>query len=242
MNTKQIEQMPSFGTSPEAALTSYLQLGYHVEPNVWTPDECDRLQSASKNLPSFKDGTFAPAMQAHRIEPTFLWALRNPTILKIIEQLVSGRVSAIQSEFFFCQPGTPGFTMHQDNYYVEAKRDAFASAWSAMQDITPDMGGLIVYPGSHNEPILPVETLEQKQDRGQDPNANRQQVVLPDGYAAVALSVPKGAAVFLHGHIVHSSHKNRSTRFRNVLLTTYIRRGESFRPGRYAGRAEVDVY
>ena len=54
--------------------------------------------------------------------------------------------------------------------------------------------------------------------------------------------VPQGAVVFLHGHTVHSSHDNRSDRYRHALLMTYIRRGERFRPGRTAGRAEVDVY
>ena len=236
------KQPLSFTTHPEAALASYLELGFHIEYEVWTPDECEALTHASKELPSFKDGTCAPVLNPHRIEPTFLSALRNPIIVKIMERLVSGRVSGLQGEFFFCPPGTPGFAMHQDNYYVEAKRGAFASAWTALQDVTSETGGLIVYPGSHREPILPVELVDQPGSISQDVNANRQQVVLPSGYEPVDLFVPMGAVALLHGHTVHTSHKNCSNQFRRALLMTYIRCGEQFRPGFTARRSEVDVY
>lgn len=242
MNGKEVRQMPSFASDPEAASISYLKLGFHVEQNVWTPSQCDTLIRASENLASFRDGTFAPAMNPHRVDPAMLSALRNPTIVRIMEWLVSGRVWGLQSEFFFCPPGTPGFAKHQDNYYVQAKREVFASAWSAMQDVTPEMGGLVVYPGSHNEPILSVEALPHEPHVSQDRNANRQQVVLPKGYEPVPLSVAMGSVVFLHGHIVHASTKNCTDRFRRALVTTYIRSGERFRPGLNAGRVAVEVY
>lgn len=242
MNRKELEQLPSFATDPEAALASYRQLGFHIEYNVWTASECAALIKAAEKFPSFKDQTFAPAMQPHREEPIFLSALSKPTIVTIMEQLVEGRVSGLQTQFFFCPPGTPGFSMHQDNFYVEAKRDAFASAWTPLQDVSPEKGSLIVYPGSHRESILPIEPIEQAQSISQDINANRQQVVLPSGYEPVDLFVPMGATVFLHGYTVHASHQNRTNQFRNVLLMTYIRSGESFRPGFSARRAEVEVY
>jgi len=240
-NPSLLVSMPSFATDPEVALASFFRLGYHIEPNVWISEQCEALIRASENLPSFHDGTFSPAMQPHRLEPMFLNALRNPKIVNIMEQLVSGKVSGIQSEFFFCRPGTRGFALHQDNYYVEAKPDVFASAWSALRDITPEMGGLIIYPGSHYEPILPVKKLIQPCDMAQDPNAHSQQVIMPGGYEPVDLKVPMGATVFLHSHVVHGSHQNCSDQFRYVLLTTYIRCGEPFRPGRYAQRFEIEV-
>jgi phytanoyl-CoA hydroxylase len=181
-------------------------------------------------------------MMPHRTETTFMEALRNPKIVNIMERLLAGRVSAIQSQFFFCKPGTIGFASHQDNYYVEASGDAFASAWSPLQDVKRDMGCLIVYPGTHREPILPVREVSVPHDPGQDPNAHTQEVVIPEGYQPVDMIVPGGSTLFLHAHTVHASHKNVSDRWRRVLLTTYIRSGAAFRPGRSAGRAEVDLY
>lgn len=244
---KQPEKIPSFAADPDAALASYHELGYHIEQNVWTDNECEDIIGASENLSSYKDDTLVPAMQAHRQEPRFLQALENPKIVKIMELLVSGSVSALQSEFFFCPPGTTGFALHQDNYFVEAKPQVFASAWSPMQDVTPEMGGLIVYPGSHKEPILPVERLSDgdqsdRRQTSQDPNATREQVAVPAGYEPVHVSVSKGSTLLIHGQLIHGSNKNCSEQWRRVLLTTYIRSGEPFRPGSYAARAEVDVY
>ncbi|MGA7934475.1 MAG: phytanoyl-CoA dioxygenase family protein, partial [Kovacikia sp.] len=145
--------------------------------------------------------------------------------------------------FFFCRPGTPGFTRHQDNFYVQSQPDAFASAWVALEDVSALNGGLILYPGSHREPILPTEMVEQPDNIGQDPNANRQQVILPRSYPAIDVSLPKGAAVFIHGHIVHQSHPNATLdRFRQALLMLYLRQGAPFRPGFSAGRTKIDVY
>ncbi len=237
-----IEFSPTFTTDPDEALARYHEVGYHIEPNIWTDDQCQRLIEASTNLPSCKNETFVPAMQPHREEPIFLQALGNPKIVKIMEMLVSGRVSGLQTEFFFCPPGTRGFALHQDNYFVEAKPNVFASAWSPMQDVTPEMGGLIVYPGSHKEPILPVERLCDQEQASQDPNATREQVVLPTQYKPIHVSISKGSTLFIHGQLIHGSNKNISEQWRRVLLATYIRSGEKFRPGCYADRIEINVY
>jgi ectoine hydroxylase-related dioxygenase (phytanoyl-CoA dioxygenase family) len=133
--------------------------------------------------------------------------------------------------------------MHQDSAFTDTKPDAFATAWVAMQEVTPEMGALVGYPGTHREPILPQVLVEQPlKTVSQDPNANREEVVLPTGYQPVELAVPRGAAIFMHGHFVHSSGMNRTNQFRRALVLTYIRSGENFRPGVTAKRSEVQVY
>lgn len=243
MNPLMISSEVTFKQSPNLALKQYHEVGYHLEPNLLTAQECDDLIESAKNLPTYQDGSFKPVMHPHRIEPKFLVALKNKKIIQILELLVNGKVNAIQSQFFFGRPGTKGFVMHQDNYYVQSSRDGFASAWCALTDVDPSNGGLIAYPKTHLEPILPMEPVERHDNFGQDPNATYQQTILPDGYEPVDLYVPKGSVVFLHGHNVHKSHDNTTQdRFRQALLMTYIRQGEKFRPGFAAQRAEVDVY
>jgi len=234
----------TFASDPEAAMAGYRASGIHIEPDVWTPAECAALIEASHHLPNYQNGSFVPMMMPHRLDPRFLTAMRNPKIVRILERLVSDMVSGLQTEFFYCRPGTPGFNLHQDNFYVQAGAEVFASAWSALEDVSPENGGLIAWPGTHREPLLEVETVEQPPEgHGQDPNANRVRTVLPPGYMAVHLYVPKGAVVFIHGNVVHASNRNRTTdRWRHVLLCTYLRRGEQFRPGNYAQRTEIDLY
>lgn len=234
--------LPQFRDDPGAALQSYFTLGYHIEANVWTPLECKALIRAAQNFPGVEAGAAAPLMQPHRQDELFLYAIRNSKIVQIMESLVSGRVSGLQSEFFFSGPGTPGFTKHQDNRAVEAEPDSFASAWSAMVDITPDMGGLIGYPGTHRESLLATAKTGREPNVSQDTNAYGEEAILPAGYDPLHLVVPIGAVVFMHSHFVHASHQNRSSKFRYALLLTYIRSGTRFRPGFTAKRAEVDVY
>ncbi len=242
MKQSQRTNLPQFSREPETAFESYKCLGYHIEEGIWSCDECEALIDAAKNFRSAKDGTFAPLMQPHREDPVFLRALRNPKIIAIVEKLAAGRVSGLQSVFYFTKPGTFGFTMHQDNRFVETAPDAFVSAWSAMQDVTPEMGGLVGYPGSHNEPILPTVKTSRSPDAGQDHNAYQEEAVLPAGYEPLDLVVPAGAVLFMHAHFVHSSLHNCSDKFRYSMLLTYVRSGERFRAGANAKRTEVDVY
>jgi ectoine hydroxylase-related dioxygenase (phytanoyl-CoA dioxygenase family) len=236
-------QVVTFKNNPDLALKTYHEVGYHIEPAVLSDQECSEILAAAENLPTYHDHSLKPVMHPHRLEPRFLQALKHPMIVSILEQLVKGKISAIQSQFFFGRPGTPGFTLHQDNFYVQSSQDGFASAWCALTDVDASNGGLIVYPGTHLLPILPMRPVEQPDNFGQDPNANYQESILPAGYTGIDTVVPKGGVVFLHGHVVHNSHKNTSgDRFRQALLLTYIRQGETFRPGYAAQRAEVDVY
>jgi phytanoyl-CoA hydroxylase len=236
-------EQATFASDPEAALRAYRDTGFHLEPAVWSGPECERLIEAGETLGAPRSGCYAPVMNPHRLEPTFLAALRKPALVRILERLLGGRIAGLQSQLFFCPPETPGFSLHQDNFYVQARADVFASAWTALEDVDLENGGLIVWPGTHREPVLPVEDVAvHRVSPTQDPNANARQVVLPRGYAPVSLTLPRGAVVFLHGHVVHASHDNRSlARWRRSLLMTYIRAGEPFRPGRDAGRAAVSL-
>jgi hypothetical protein len=79
---------------------------------------------------------------------------------------------------------------------------------------------------------------------GKDIHVLRRSAVLPPArYRRVDLVVPRGAVVFMHGHLVHGSHNNRSRdRFRRSFVMTYLRRGAPFRAGRDGKRTETDCY
>lgn len=231
----------SFLTHPEEALASYHELGFHIEENIYTHEECDRLISASHTLENAINKTFKPQMMPHRVNPLYLDAMRKPVLKNIMSQLVGGKAVGLQTELFFCKPGTRGFSLHQDNFFVQAPLNVFASSWIALTDTYLEKGGLIVYPGSHKEGLLPVRKLHLEKDSAQDPNANNEETVVPPQYKAITATVPKGAALFIHGHVVHGSHPNQTNEWRYVLLNTYIREGEPFRAGNYAQREAVEL-
>lgn len=216
--------------------------GYDLVNEVFSPKQCEDMIVAAQIFPSFQNNSLTPVMNPHKLHPMFDQALRHPKILEIMQKLFSETVSGLQSQFFFCRPGTPGFSMHQDNFYVQAKPNCFASAWVALDDVTSKNGGLFVFPGSHKEPILPTESIVQHTTFGQDPNANCRQAVLPPYLKKRSLALNKGGMVLIHGHTVHGSHDNKSELYRHALLLTYLKKGEAFRNGNSAQREEINLY
>jgi|SRR6267143_1666001 len=231
----------SFRSDPERALARYREDGYFIEESVLGPEECDELINAGMELSGVRSSDFRPAMQPHRQNPVFLKALRNTGVVSTITRLVGGKPVGLQTEFFYGKPGVKGFANHQDNFFVEAHSDAFASAWIPLTDVSPENGGLIGYPGSHQEGRLPVRKIEAGNVAEQDPNANNEESMLPPGYSPIDIYAKKGSVVFLHSHFVHGSRANRTQNYRFVLLCTYLREGTPFRSGRYAQREPIAV-
>lgn len=231
-----------FRTDPEAALAGYRERGFHVEHGVFSEAECDEVVDHANRLECPERAGSLPVMHPHRVDAFFLGPLRNPRVVAIMERLVGGRVSGVQTQFFYCRPGTRGFSAHQDNHFVRAGREVFASVWCAMTDVRRDNGGLFVFPGTHREPVLPTRPFEGEVGPYQDPNARNVESIVPPRYEAEDVELSKGSVLFLHGHAVHASHDNRSTDFRYALLCTYIRSGEPFRAGHQARRVEIPIY
>jgi ectoine hydroxylase-related dioxygenase (phytanoyl-CoA dioxygenase family) len=150
-------------------------------------------------------------------------------------------IVGLQSQFFFSKPGTKGFAVHQDNFFIEAKNNSFASVWCPLVDVAILNGCLYIFPGSNNEGLLPVEPVSCNHDIGQDRNANNEECVVPSKFKQFDVIMKKGSALFIHGNLAHGSHGNQSTEHRYVSLNTYIIQGESFRPGLTAKREEIPL-
>lgn len=232
----------TFATDAEEAHARFSRDGFFIEPDALPPTVCDRLIARAADLPAARDGSLVPTMNPHRLDPGFLEPMRHPAVLAIMDRLLGGKAMGLQTQFFFGRPGTKGFARHQDNQYVRAPYGTFGSAWLALDDVDPGNGSLIVHPGSHREDILEVRPVEQTSTFGQDPNANRQEALLPEGYPPLDVVARRGSLVLIHGNVVHSSHDNTSTdRFRHVLLMTFVREGVPYRPGFSAMREAFDL-
>ncbi len=230
---------PQFKNDESEALKIYEKIGYHIEYNFISDEMVDSIIKEAHKIHGQKDEEFRPLMMPHRQSPLFADFIKNDELVKIISLLIGGQGVGIQSEFFFSKPTTSGFAAHQDNFYVEANPNYFVSAWTALTDVGEHNGGLYFYPGSHKCGKLPVKKLEKIVREGQDPNANDQETIVPEGSQKIFPEIPKGAIVFLHSEVVHGSCVNKSNFFRYALLNTYIKKGEYFRPGNHAKRAEI---
>jgi len=230
---------PSFRSDPDGAYALYQEQGFFCEPPIFSAAECERIIAASRRLPAARDGSLVPTMNVHKMDAIFLAAMARPEVLEIMDRLVHGKANGLHSQFYFTPPERAGLGSHQDNYFVEAKPDAFASAWIALVDITRENGGLYVYVGSHREGKLPVRSVDAE---GKDKRQTvYEESVVPPGYEVADIFVKRGSVVLIDGYVVHGSHQNRSTGNRYVLLNTYIRAHEHFRPGQTARREEYEL-
>jgi ectoine hydroxylase-related dioxygenase (phytanoyl-CoA dioxygenase family) len=216
----------------------YRDQGYSVVEGVFSAAECLAIRKVAEQLASFRSGSLLPVMNPHREQPELLATVSDKRIVSVVRQLMDGTPEGLQTQYFFCRPGTRGFSAHQDNYYVRAGKDKFLSAWLALEDVQAENGALVVLPGSHREPVLEVREIPQPSTFGQDPNHNCQECVIDAHYPKVSVAVREGGVIFLHSHLVHSSNDNITTdKFRRALLITYLAKGAAFRPGFIAQRA-----
>jgi ectoine hydroxylase-related dioxygenase (phytanoyl-CoA dioxygenase family) len=229
----------TFAADPERALAQYLRDGVFVEPDVLTPAECDELIAAANRLPSARDGSFLPIMQVHRDEPAFMKTLNHPRIVKIMDQVCGGPVVGVQTQLYYTPPERAGLGFHQDNYFVEAPSDSFASAWVPLVDVTPENGSLYAFLDSHRFGPLPVREVEHE---GNDKRQTvYEETILPEPMQKIDISAKRGSAVLIHGYNVHGSYQNHSHENRYVILNTYVRDGAPFRPGHTAKREAVQL-
>lgn len=229
----------SFYKDSDAALHSYSEHGFHIEQDFFSQDYCDSIIKEAQVLANARDKNFKPVLMPHKESPFFLDAMKDKKTVDIVHQLLGGKPAGMQTQFFYCKPATRGFSLHQDNFYIEADYGKFVSVWVALVDTDAANGGLIVYPGSHKEGHLPVRKLNLGLDPHQDQNANNEETVVPDQYGRFNLTLKKGSALFIHAHVVHGSNNNTSDYFRYSLLNLYIKEGESFRSGNSAHREPI---
>jgi ectoine hydroxylase-related dioxygenase (phytanoyl-CoA dioxygenase family) len=215
----------------------YRDQGFAVVEGLFSADECLAIQKLGELLPSFQSGTLLPAMNPHREQPALMEIASDERVVSVVARLMDGAPMGLQTQYFYCRPGTRGFSAHQDNYYVRAPKDKFISAWLALEDVKAENGALVVQPGSHREPLLEVREIPQPSTFGQDPNHNCQECITDKQFPKVVVKVRQGGVVFLHSHVIHSSNDNTTiSRFRRALLMTYLAKGADFRPGFIAKR------
>jgi phytanoyl-CoA hydroxylase len=226
----------SFNKDAHLAMLAYEEFGFHIEKDFFTTEYCDFLIEEGNNLSGARAGNFKPALMPHHENPVFFDVMKEKKTVNIVETLIGGAAVGIQTQFFYCQPGTRGFSLHQDNFYVEAAGESFASVWIGLVDSSAHNGGLIIYPGSHKEGNLPVRKLQLEVDPKQDRNANNEETAVPGKYQAHNLIMTKGSAFFIHAYLVHGSNSNQSNTARYAALNLYLKAGEKFRSGNSAQR------
>lgn len=210
-------------------MSLYTDTGYEVVRGIINPGAADILTRHMER--HFPGQPYVPMAHA---QPKARWVksmMRVRGIVTKARECVGGEPVAISSEYFFGKPGTIGFNPHQDNHFIGTTSGHMVSCWIALTDVNADNGCLYLWPGSHKLGLLPIarETPENRVNECQRPEGPH-----------YTIPMQKGDAIFMSGELVHGSHNHSSVRTRESLTIAYIRKGSTFRPGKY-GRVEIKV-
>lgn len=166
-------------------------------PMVFVPDEYGHIPESMEN----------PTHLA--LTPTFCRSVRECILSKEISEgltVVDGQPDHVlwQSMFFDKSTGT---VEHQDTWYLDTvPRGGVIGTWMALEDIAPDSGPFILYPGSHN---LPAMTPEQYASHDEFVRATNEMLSdLP--HQAQVLTLDRGDVVFWHPSTIHGALANEN--------------------------------
>jgi ectoine hydroxylase-related dioxygenase (phytanoyl-CoA dioxygenase family) len=136
--------------------------GYCVIENAISEEDCDRVWDAfeiwtSRNselvggaIPTRVVPEFGRVVNVHRMVPQTTEILHHPVITSAIEMLLGFKCIPFQTIPSFFGSEQPA---HSDAIHMTTFPFGFlAAAWIALEDIAPDSGPLVYYPGSHKLP------------------------------------------------------------------------------------------
>jgi phytanoyl-CoA hydroxylase len=90
----------------------------------------------------------------HKISGVMRRYLAQPTMVKVLTQIIGPNVKAMQSMLFVKAAGKPGQAWHQDEYYIPTRDRSLCGGWMALDRATLENGCLWVIPGSHKHGVL----------------------------------------------------------------------------------------
>lgn len=258
---------------PEArqeALEAYRATGYLILTDLFDSAELAYMRTVWMEIAEQrrKEGKkpHATLLMTHVTNPQVAAIVRHPLLVKCVEGVLDGRVDLIQSQLMHGQPGTKGFSPHQDNFYNRAQpNDGIVAAWMALEDVDKENGALGVFPASHLKGLADtrrdwVYLLSRSPDvvksllrlaspklrSGDDDSSVIERFVYaeaPEDIKPVPVALKAGSVAFMHGDLIHLSYPNQTAnRSRQSLLTNFVKVGTRFSAGRLSSRVPFDVY
>ena len=195
----------------EYFLTSGDKIRFFFEENAFNPDGTLKYEK-EKSINKIGHAL-------HDLDPVFDRFSRSPELQALATAIGHADSYLLQSMYIFKQPNIGGeVTCHQDSTFLYTEPIDIAGLWFALEDATIENGCLWALPGGQRH------GLKSRWRRSQD---NRMEFEIFDNEpwptdGLVALEVPKGSLILLHGLLPHCSFANRSARSRHAYTLHLI--------------------
>lgn len=194
-------------------LTFFAREGYVDLGPVIPPELCDRVRGETEALMASHEGepmeSWLPELESRFTKDAGARALTiEPALLRWIDLVLGHRGHPFQTLSTPCGTQIPG---HSDAILMTTDPPGFmVAAWVALEDVTPEVGPVQVWPGSHRLPYLSAEELGVKDDDDLDARKARHNdhyyPMIAERVAHIA-PVPylakKGHVLLWHSNLVH---------------------------------------
>ena len=209
--------------------------GYALVQNLLSPEEIVTLRETFAELHQAGPvpGYFSPVpedeangdtlkvyprvMMPHRFSPEAERTLLHPKVLTVLETLFDEAPLAAQSMFYYKPPGARGQALHQDNFFLLVEPGTCIAAWTAVDDIDADNGGMLIVPKTQQEAIVCPDEANPEE------SFTTHYVPVPHGRSPTLAKMKAGDTLFFNGSTVHGSGPNRSPdRFRRSFIGHYV--------------------
>jgi phytanoyl-CoA hydroxylase len=149
----------------------------------------------------------------HDLDPVFEQFSHSEAIGDVASSIGMDDPVVLQSMYIFKQPNIGGEVVcHTDHTFLWTDPQSVVGFWFALEDATTDNGCMYALPGGHRLP--PRERFVRTPSGGVDTLVLVDEPYPTDGL--VALDVPAGTLIVLHGLLPHLSGPNRSPHSRHA--------------------------
>lgn len=172
-------------------------------------------------------------LDAHQKVPAFCPVMRHPEILRWVQILMDREPAPFQTiaSHKGTQQAAHSDTIHMTTYPM----GYLTAAWVAFEDIHPDSGPLVYYPGSHRLPYVLCKEIglseEEFQADGYKAYVSRYesriaQILAENDFDTRYFHAKKGDVLIWHANLIHGGSPRHDVRHsRKALVSHYFVRG-----------------
>ncbi|KAJ0171955.1 hypothetical protein K1T71_012718 [Dendrolimus kikuchii] len=144
-----------------------------------------------------------------------------PRMLDIVSQFIGGDITVLNLMMINKPPGTTIHPTHQDIFYFPFRPvESIIAAWTAVDRVVRENGGLYIVPGSHKAKKIYEHEIYKDSKQFFHVVVN-QETVAPD-HKKVYLELDPGDTVFFNPYLLHGSHHNISKNNRKCMSAHYV--------------------
>ena len=206
----------------EAAIAQYERDGFYHPIRALGADEVARCRRDVEKVERERMDDIGGAFRhkPHLLLKSLDAAVRNETILDVVEDMIGPDIFVWASLFFTKDPGDPRYVgWHQDSTYWGLSGPEVVNVWLALSPATVANGAMKIVPGSHLiGQISHRETYNKKSllTRGQEIETEI------DEAAAVDIELEPGEISLHHIRVIHGSGPNKGDDRRMGFTIRYI--------------------